>query len=105
MHAMFIADGPFATLLKEQKARRASDTPFGLSPSLLRRLPNPIKSYLRSLSADSSSLDRRKAPQIIDGFKNVEVYNLIIKLLHLEEFAAPTNGTTGFWDNYLDDDY
>jgi hypothetical protein len=32
------------------------------------------------------------------GFQNVEIYNLIIRLLGIEGQAASNNGTTGFWD-------
>ena len=38
---------------------------------------------------------------VIEGFKNVEIYNLIVKLLGIEKWSAPNNGTIGFWDNYL----
>lgn len=75
MYAVFIADGPFASLLKRQEARRAS-------------VPSP---------------DKQMTSQIIEGFDNVEVYNLIVKLLGIQDFAAPTNGTKGFWDRYLGD--
>ena len=37
----------------------------------------------------------------MNGFQNVEIYNLIMKLLGIEEQATKTNGTTGFWDKYL----
>ena len=42
---------------------------------------------------------------IIEGFENVEIYGLICRLLGIERFMAPNNGTVGFWDRYLDDDY
>ena len=34
-------------------------------------------------------------------FQNVEVYNLVIKLLGIDAYAASNNGTVGFWDRYL----
>lgn len=34
---------------------------------------------------------------VMETFDNVRVYNLMMKLLGIEEYA-PTNGTTGFWD-------
>ena len=37
----------------------------------------------------------------MDTFQNVEIYNLMMKLLGIEKHAARTNGTTGFWDNYF----
>jgi len=39
---------------------------------------------------------------IIPGFANVELYNLVVRLLGIEAWAAPNNGTAGFWDKYLD---
>ncbi|KAF8443018.1 alkaline-phosphatase-like protein [Boletus edulis BED1] len=39
---------------------------------------------------------------IIPGFANVELYNLVMRLLGIEAWAAPNNGTTGFWDKYVD---
>jgi len=38
----------------------------------------------------------------MDGFENVEIYNLVMKLLGVPQAeAAQTNGTTGFWDTYF----
>ncbi len=37
----------------------------------------------------------------MNGFQNVEIYNLIMKLLGIEAQATQTNGTTEFWDKYL----
>lgn len=37
----------------------------------------------------------------MNGFQNVEVYNLVTKLLGLEHKRAHTNGTVGFWDKYF----
>ncbi|KAG6377012.1 alkaline-phosphatase-like protein [Boletus reticuloceps] len=39
---------------------------------------------------------------IIPGFANVELYNLVMRLLGIEAWAASNNGTTGFWDKYVD---
>jgi hypothetical protein len=38
---------------------------------------------------------------IMERFQNVEIYSLVMKLLGIENQAAPTNGTAGFWDKYL----
>ena len=37
----------------------------------------------------------------MERFENVEVYNLVLKLLGIADYAAGNNGTVGFWDNYL----
>jgi len=36
----------------------------------------------------------------MNGFQNVEIYNLVMKLLGIEN-KAPTNGTDNFWDLYF----
>ena len=38
---------------------------------------------------------------VMNGFQNVEIYNLVMKLLGIEDMAARTNGTSGFWDQYF----
>lgn len=39
-------------------------------------------------------------PFVMKGFKNVEIYGLVAKLLGLK--SAPNNGTAGFWDEWVD---
>ncbi|KAG9315860.1 Phosphodiest-domain-containing protein [Chiua virens] len=39
---------------------------------------------------------------IIPTFPNIELYNLITRLLGIEAWAALNNGTAGFWDKYVD---
>ena len=100
MHAVFVADGPFATLLKRRRLERSS--------ILLRSLPRHLRQHIAPWwvrDVDVDTLEQRVEPQIIEGFENVEVYGLIVKLLGIvQKFAAPTNGTAGFWERYLDDD-
>jgi hypothetical protein len=36
----------------------------------------------------------------MNGFQNVEIYNLVVKLLGIDT-KANTNGTDGFWDLYF----
>ncbi|KAF9503081.1 hypothetical protein BS47DRAFT_1310273 [Hydnum rufescens UP504] len=100
MHAAFVADGPFTTLLKRRRRERSSFLLRSLPVWMRRRIaPRWIR------DADVDTLRRRGEPQIIEGFENVEVYGLIVKLLGIEpRFAAATNGTVGFWERYLDDD-
>ena len=39
---------------------------------------------------------------LIPGFQNVEIYNLVMRLLGIDTAkAAKTNGTAKFWDAYL----
>ncbi|KAH8081992.1 Phosphodiest-domain-containing protein [Cristinia sonorae] len=86
MHAMFVAHGPFASVLKTIHASSAS------TPSMLSHfLPRPNKGW-------HSTSDNT---YVMDTFENVEIYNLMMKLLGIEEHAAPTNGTAGFWDKYF----
>jgi hypothetical protein len=114
MHAIFVADGPFATLLKkrENAAFRRKTSPgkgplFSVSGI---RFSRPLRRILQSLSgswlsgSEGAAAEARKEPQTIEQFDNVEIYGLIVKLLNLDKFAAPNNGTPGFWDRYLDGD-
>ena len=83
MHAMFVAHGPFTAVIKALHQSR--DT-------LARRwLSRPNKGW-HSTSDDT---------YVMDTFANVEIYNLVLKLLGVEAFKAPTNGTEGFWDRYF----
>lgn len=81
MHAMFVAHGPFTAVAKALHQSRS------LSP----RLSRPNKGW-HSTSDDT---------YVMNTFKNVEIYNLVMKLLDIESFRAPTNGTNGFWDKYF----
>ena len=83
MHAMFVAHGPFAAVVK---AIQQSS-----SGHWRRALSRPNKGW--HSTADDT--------YVMDTFQNVEVYNLMMKLLGIEEHAAPTNGTKGFWDKYF----
>lgn len=77
MHAIFVAHGPFASRLKTTSrfARRGGSG--GAIPS------DP-------------------ATTVLPGFANTEVYELVAELLHVPvEGRARTNGTEGFWDEYL----
>lgn len=79
---MFVAHGPFAAVTKA----------LHQSPTLASRdLSRPNKGW--HSTADDT--------YVMDTFKNVEIYNLVIKLLGIEAKAAPTNGTAGFWDVYF----
>lgn len=79
MHAIFVAHGPFSTTAKAQHQH--------LSPHV-----QPKRRGWHLVSDDT---------YILDSFQNVEIYNLVMKLLGISSTAAPNNGTTGFWDQYL----
>lgn len=74
MHAVFVAHGPFSHGAK-------------------------LLSVDTQPSAWHSVAD---GTYVIPGFANVEVYNLIMRLLNIEAWAAPNNGTVGFWSKYVD---
>ena len=83
MHAMFVAHGPFSSVAKAVHQTR--------SRSLLSRaLSRPDKGW-HSTSDDT---------YVMNTFQNVEIYNLVMKLLGVEQVAS-TNGTQGFWDKYF----
>ena len=73
MHAIFVADGPFT---KSTKAKQAAT------------------------NAGSSNGGNGSSPLVMPGFENVQVHNLVTKLLGIP--PAKTNGTAGFWDKWLD---
>jgi hypothetical protein len=84
MHAMFVAHGPFSSVVK---AIQQSD-----ESRLFRRfLSRPNKGW-HSTSNDT---------YVMDTFQNVEIYNLMMKLVGISDRAALTNGTEGFWDKFF----
>lgn len=80
MQAMFVAHGPFSTDVKAQHQRRSLSS--------------------RSRGKDSWHSIADDA-YVMQSFQNVEIYNLVMKLLGISDHAAPTNGSAGFWDQYL----
>jgi hypothetical protein len=83
MYAIFVAHGPFSVVAKA--------THHSQSASLRRWFSNPDKGW-HSASNET---------YVMEGFQNVEIYNLVMKLLGIQAQAAKTNGTNEFWDNYL----
>jgi len=82
MQAIFVAHGPFSTTTKVHLQRRL------LSADILSR---SLDGW-HSISDDT---------YVMSPFRNVEIYNLLIKLLGIDSYAAGNNGTIGFWDQYL----
>ncbi|KAJ7600864.1 Phosphodiest-domain-containing protein [Mycena floridula] len=78
MHAMFVAHGPFSSVVKalHQNSKRS----FLSRPNL----------------GWHSTMDD---VYVMDRFENIQIYGLVMKLLGVQ--AAPTNGTTDFWDKYF----
>ncbi|KAI0060321.1 Phosphodiest-domain-containing protein [Artomyces pyxidatus] len=82
MYAMFVAHGPFSAVAKAVHQSRSLGA---------RSLWNSNKGW-HSTSDDT---------YVMDGFQNVEIYNLVMNLLGIEQWAAGNNGTKGFWGQYL----
>ncbi|KIJ64399.1 hypothetical protein HYDPIDRAFT_28347 [Hydnomerulius pinastri MD-312] len=82
MGAIFVAHGPFSHGAKSLSLSSSSSS----SPS--------ASSDMWHSTADDA--------YIMPGFPNVEIYNLIMRLLDIEEWGVATNGTRGFWDAYVD---
>ncbi|KAN0127415.1 Phosphodiest domain containing protein [Lactarius tabidus] len=81
MKAIFVAHGPFSSTAKIAHHRQSSHRPHSLSKGW------------HSTSDDT---------YVMDGFENVEIYNLVMKLLGIPQAeVAQTNGTSGFWDTYF----
>ena len=83
---MFVAHGPFAAVVKAVEADRAN-----ASAAISGTLPRPNKGW--HSTADDT--------YVMETFENVQVYNLMMKLLGIEDHSAPNNGTKGFWDQYF----
>lgn len=84
MHAIFVAHGPFSTVAKATHHSRS--------------ISHHPRWFLNHNKGWHSTSD---ATYVMNGFQNVEIYNLIMKLLGIEAQAAKTNGTTEFWDKYF----
>ncbi|KAF7314540.1 Type I phosphodiesterase nucleotide pyrophosphatase [Mycena kentingensis (nom. inval.)] len=86
MQAMFVAHGPFSSVVKVLHQGRSS---------LVRRilgLSRPNKGW--HSTADDT--------YVMDSFENVQIYSLVMRLLGVEEGkVARTNGTREFWDKYF----
>lgn len=90
MYAMFVAHGPFSSAAKAAVQRRRERS-LSVGDRVRRALGNPNKGW-------HSTADE---VYVMDGFANVEVYNLVMRLLGIQDKAAPTNGTRGFWERYF----
>lgn len=89
MYATFVAHGPFSTNVKDvHEKRRSSSLISRVMPGLFKRAGEGWHSVEGSA-------------YVMDGFENVQVYGLVMKLLGLEHWSANNNGTKGFWDKYL----
>ncbi|TFK87336.1 Phosphodiest-domain-containing protein [Polyporus arcularius HHB13444] len=104
MHAMFVAHGPFSSVVKAIEADRMK-----AQAEANYKRKSPIRRFLDPLLARQSELPRpnkgwhstSEDTYVMETFENVQIYNLMMKLLGIEEHAAPTNGTKGFWDKYF----
>ncbi|KAJ6452538.1 alkaline-phosphatase-like protein [Mycena vitilis] len=85
MHAMFVAHGPFSSVVKVLHQGRASG--INIARSFLSR---PNKGW-HSTSDDT---------YVMDKFENVQIYSLVMRLLGVDA-VAPTNGSSHFWDKYF----
>ena len=84
---MFVAHGPFAAVAK---ASAAAATASALS--------NSSSATTAPAAGWHSTSD---GAYVMETFENVQIYGLMMKLLGIEDHAAPTNGTKGFWDKYF----
>ena len=78
MHAIFVAHGPFSISAKAQHQQ--------------------VSRHVQTKRPGWHLVQNET--YIIDTFRNVEIYNLVMKLLGIGNIA-PNNGTVGFWDQYL----
>jgi hypothetical protein len=85
---MFVAHGPFSAVVKSLQQTKASGM-SGIAAHF--GLGNPNKGW-------HSTGDET---YVMDSFENVQIYSLVMKLLGIEEMAARTNGSSGFWEGYF----
>jgi hypothetical protein len=88
MYAMFVSDGPFSGKAKQRRRLRTRST-------------SNLFSRLITRSHDRDEWHATGETYVMQGFQNVEVYGLVTKLLDIEAYAVKTNGTSGFWNQYL----
>lgn len=88
MYAMFVSDGPFSGNAKQGQKLRARS-----AGNLFSRLTRRFR--------DHDGWHTTGETYVMRGFQNVELYGLVTKLLDIEAYTAHTNGTLGFWDQYL----
>ncbi|KDQ62542.1 hypothetical protein JAAARDRAFT_122323 [Jaapia argillacea MUCL 33604] len=102
MHAMFVAHGPFSSVTKALHIHQSSQPP-SKPPSLLSRAVfGTSRRQARDLeNANHGWHSTANDVYVMNPFENVNIYNLVVKLLGIEEIAAVTNGTVGFWDKYF----
>jgi hypothetical protein len=77
MQAMFVAHGPFSVDVKAQHKSQQKGS------------KNKVWHFA---SGDTYIMER---------FENVQIYNLVMRLLSIQSYAASTNGTVDFWNKYL----
>jgi hypothetical protein len=100
MHAMFVAHGPFSGAVKHASRGRALKRRSGRIRS--DRLPVSPPESESSMSPPGDCDAMEDGACIISGFRNVEIYNLVMNLLCInKDTRAPNNGTVGFWEEYL----
>lgn len=87
---MFVAHGPFSTNVKDVHSKR-SWMPSRTLSRMLSRAPD------RRPGWDSV----KDSAYVMDGFQNVEIYGLVMRLLGITDSCAKHNGTAGFWDKYF----
>ncbi|KAH7884302.1 Phosphodiest-domain-containing protein [Phlebopus sp. FC_14] len=80
MRAVFMTQGPFADGVKRHLRRTGGGA--------LDRRSETMGRYR----------DTEDECNVLPSFANVELYNLVVRLLGVEHYAAETNGTRGFWD-------
>lgn len=83
MHAIFVAHGPFATNTKDVHAYQSGGK-WHSTPQ-------------------SPDFDDDKEAYILDTFNNVELFSLVMQLVGVpgQMWKGKTNGTAGFWEEYL----
>jgi hypothetical protein len=96
MHAIFVAHGPFVESMKLRRRERRL-----LGRQAARLSPSPLSS-IDDPAPLTEEEEEEEEITVIEGFANLEIYNLVAMMLGISvEQRAQTNGTVGFWEQYL----
>ncbi|KIJ66879.1 hypothetical protein HYDPIDRAFT_85278 [Hydnomerulius pinastri MD-312] len=57
--------------------------------------------FAETIKKQVLAADNEMDEYMLPPFANVELYNLVTRLLGIEEWATETNGTRGFWDKWV----
>ncbi|KAG9080961.1 hypothetical protein FRC07_014720, partial [Ceratobasidium sp. 392] len=104
MRAMFIASGPFTDRVRVKVFSELTESHSPLPNRFSRSTPAVYRNATGKPPIYVPPRGGKNGPLLIEHFENKEVYGLVVRLLGIQQWAAQTNGTEGFWDTWFDRD-